>query len=74
MRLVEITKFLAVSSEVRTLDEIFSQETGFDAWVNEYGDLPGMCNMPNPDEAIDKALGIVQQQIFLTIKFHTGER
>ena len=37
--------------------------------VFEYGDLPGMCNMPNPDGAIDKALGIAQQQIFLPIKF-----
>ena len=39
--------------------------------VFEYGDLPGMCNMPNPDGAIDKALGIAQQQIFLPVKFRT---
>ena len=38
--------------------------------VFEYGDFPqsGMCNMPNPDGAIDKALGISQQQIFLPLK------
>ena len=39
--------------------------------VFEYGDFPqsGMCNMPNADGAIDKALGIAQQQIFLPLKF-----
>ena len=39
MRLVEIPKFRAVSSGVRTLDEIFSQENGFDAWVNAHRNL-----------------------------------
>jgi len=45
-------------------------------WINdndvfEYGDFPknGMCNMANPDGAIDKALGIAQQQIYLPLKF-----
>lgn len=45
-------------------------------WINhsdvfEYGDFPksGMCNMPNPDGIIDKALNIAQQQIFLPLKF-----
>ena len=49
---------------------------GMFAWINssevfEYGDFPisGMSNMPNPDGAIDKALGIAQQQIFLPLKF-----
>lgn len=39
--------------------------------VFEYGDFPksGMCNMPNCEGAIDKALGIAQQQIFLSLKF-----
>lgn len=39
--------------------------------VFAYGDFPlsGMCNMPNPDGALDKALGIAQQQIFLPLKF-----
>lgn len=38
--------------------------------VFEYGDFPksGMCNMPNPDGAADRAMGIAQQQIFLPIK------
>jgi len=39
--------------------------------VFEYGDFPksGMCNMPNADGIIDETLGIVQQQIFLPLKF-----
>ena len=38
-----------------------------------YGGFPesGMCNMPNPDGRIDKALGISQQQIFLPLRFVT---
>ena len=41
-----------------------------DSNVFEYGDFPksGMCNMPNPGGAFDKALGIAQQQIYLPIK------
>ena len=45
-------------------------------WINEsdifeYGDFPksGMCNMPNAGGAIDKALGIAQQQIYLPLRF-----
>ena len=153
MRLVEIPKFRAVSSGIKTLEEIFFSETSFSAWVDahshlirkhifepqdflwhenddinrstwivavkegvtaedvapyeltefpggmflvatcneldgddvnetvcamhawiaksgvlEFGDLPGMCNMPNPDGALDEALGIAQQQIFLPVK------
>jgi hypothetical protein len=39
--------------------------------VFEYGDFPrsGMCNMPAGDEAIDQALGVSQQQIFLPLKY-----
>jgi hypothetical protein len=42
-----------------------------DSDVFEYGDFPksGMCNMPNPDGAFDKALGIAQQQIYQPLKF-----
>ena len=41
--------------------------------IFEYGDFPksGMCNMPNPDGAFDKALGIAQQQIYLPLKFRS---
>lgn len=46
------------------------------AWIEnsdvfQYGDFPksGMCNMPNPDGAFDKAVGIAQQQIYLPLKF-----
>lgn len=39
--------------------------------VFEKGDYPisGMCNMPNGNGAIDKALDIAQQQIFLPLRF-----
>jgi len=59
-------------------DNVDLNETidGMFAWINsstvfEYGDFPksGMCNMPNGGGAIDKALGIAQQQIFLPLKF-----
>lgn len=69
---------------VATCDELDSEDlnetvAAMREWIAqnkvlEYGDLPGMCNMPNPDGAIDQALGIAQQQIFLPIKFRqTGE-
>lgn len=45
------------------------------AWIENndvftYGDFPqsGMCNMPNPDGAFDKALGIAQQQVYMPLK------
>lgn len=43
--------------------------------VFEMGDYPisGMCNMPNADGAIDKALGIAQQQIYLPLKLRAQE-
>ena len=39
--------------------------------VFDYGDFPksGMCNMPNPDGAFDKALTIAQQQVYLPLKY-----
>jgi len=39
--------------------------------VFEKGDYPasGMCHMPNGGGAVDAALGIAQQEIFLNIKF-----
>ncbi|MGN1369295.1 MAG: GyrI-like domain-containing protein [Aristaeellaceae bacterium] len=58
-------------------DPIDLEETvsGMYDWIRrsdvfEYGDFPpsGMCNMPNPDGALDRALGIAQQQIFLPLK------
>jgi hypothetical protein len=50
-----------------TLDCMFNWIDTSD--VFERGDLPGMCNMVNPDGAIDKALGIAQLEIFLSMKF-----
>lgn len=44
-----------------------------DSDIFEYGDFPksGMCNMPNPSGAFDKALGIAQQQIYLPLKIRS---
>ena len=42
--------------------------------IYEFGDFPesGMCNMPNPDGAFDKTLGIAQQQIYLPLKLRSN--
>ena len=63
----------ANENDSRDLEETVS---GMMDWIRcsevfTYGDFPlsGMCNMPNPDRAIDRALGIAQQQIFLPLKF-----
>ena len=52
-----------------TIDCMMEWISGSD--IFEYGDFPksGMCKMPNPDGAFDKALGIAQQQIYLPLKF-----
>lgn len=49
-------------------------------WINSskvftMGDYPvsGMCNMPNANGAIDNALGITQQQIFLPLKLQSEQ-
>ena len=77
----EIIEFLGGMFLVATADE--SDEEDLNETVNcmvewisgsevfEMGDYPisGMCNMPNPDGAIDKALNIAQQQIYLPLKF-----
>jgi len=57
-----------LNETVTTMREWIAQNEVF-----EYGDLSGMCNMPNSDGAIDMALGIAQQQIFLPIKFKQME-
>lgn len=63
----------ADETDGRDLEETVS---GMMEWISRsevfsYGDFPrsGMCNMPNPDGAIDRALGVAQQQIFLPLKF-----
>jgi hypothetical protein len=68
--------FLVATADESDGDDLEETVGGMFAWINgsevfEYGDFPksGMCNMPNPDGAIDKALGIAQQQIFLPLKF-----
>ena len=74
----EIVEFPGGMFLVATCDELDSDDLNetvlnMREWVDrneifEHGDLPGMCNMPNPDGAIDQALGIAQRQIFLSIK------
>ena len=74
----EIVEFPGGMFLVATCDELDSDDLNetvlnMREWIDrneifEHGDLPGMCNMPNPDGAIDQALGIAQQQIFLSIK------
>lgn len=76
----EIIEFQGGMYLVATADELDPDdlnETVCDMfnWIDasdvfERGDYPlsGMCNMPNPDGAADKALGIAQQQIFLPLR------
>lgn len=68
--------FLVATGDENNNDDLEETVSCMMTWINnsdifEYGDFPrsGMCNMPNPDGAIDKALGIAQQQIFLPMKF-----
>ena len=68
--------FLIATGDENNKDDLEETIGCMRDWINksevfEYGDFPksGMCNMPNVDGAIDKALGIAQQQIFLPLKF-----
>ncbi len=68
--------FLVATGDENDCADLEETVSGMYAWIDgsdvfEYGDFPisGMCNMPNPDGAMDKALGIAQQQIFLPLKF-----
>ena len=77
----EIIEFPGGMFLVATADELDGDDIGKTVdcmmdWIKnsgvfEYGNFPksGMCNMPNADGAIDKALGIAQQQIYLPLKF-----
>lgn len=67
--------FLVATADENDTDDLTETVNTMMSWIQnnavfEYGDFPesGMCNMPNPDGAIDKALGIAQQQIFLPLK------
>lgn len=74
--------FLVATADEKDNQDLEETVSGMMDWINRsetfvYGDFPisGMCNMPNPDGAIDKALGIAQQQIFLPLKFRKdGDR
>jgi hypothetical protein len=68
--------FLVATADELDTDDIEETVSCMHKWINDsgvfdYGDFPksGMCNMPNADGAIDKALGIAQQQIYLPLKF-----
>ena len=68
--------FLVATADEKDAGDLNETVSGMMDWIDHsgvfaYGDFPqsGMCNMPNPDGAIDRALGIAQQQIFLPLKF-----
>ena len=68
--------FLVATGDEKDNDDLEETISCMMDWIKnspvfEYGDFPksGMCNMPNPDGAFDKALNIAQQQIYLPIKF-----
>ncbi len=68
--------YLVATGDEKDSSDLEETIGGMMAWINdsdvfEYGDFPksGMCNMPNADGAIDKAMGIAQQQIYLPLKF-----
>jgi len=67
--------FLVATGDENNNDDLEETINCMMTWIQnsdifEYGDFPksGMCNMPNPDGAFDKALGIAQQQIYLPLK------
>ena len=70
--------FLVATADENDNDDLNETVNCMVKWINnsdvfEMGDYPisGMCNMPNPDGAIDKALNIAQQQIYLPLRFCT---
>lgn len=73
--------FLVATADEADADDLNETVDAMMSWIGdsgvfEYGDFPasGMCNMPDPDGAADKALGIAQQQIFLPLKFRAKGR
>jgi len=73
--------FLVATGDENDSEDLEETISCMMTWINdstifEYGDFPksGMCNMPNPDGAFDKALGIAQQQIYLPLKFRSKSK
>ena len=73
--------FLVATGDESDEDDLNETVADMYKWIEEngvfeYGDFPksGMCNMPNPDGAADKALNIAQQQIFLPLKLRNSEK
>ncbi len=72
--------FLLATADEKDNDDLEKTVSCMREWIDAsgvftYGDYPisGMCNMPNPGGAIDKALGIAQQQIYLPLKFKSNK-
>lgn len=70
--------FLVATADENDSDDLNETVSCMVEWINksdvfEMGDYPisGMCNMPNADGAIDKALNIAQQQIYLPLRFRS---
>ncbi|GHU79315.1 hypothetical protein FACS1894191_1850 [Clostridia bacterium] len=72
--------FLVATADESDSDDLNETVSCMMSWIQssavfEYGDFPksGMSNMPNPDGAFDKALGVAQQQIYLPLKFRDSQ-
>ena len=67
--------YLVATADENDADDINETVSDMMKWISEstvfeYGDFPqsGMCNMPDGNGAVDQALGVSQQQIFLPLK------
>ena len=70
--------FLVATADENDSDDLNETVNCMVEWIKnsdvfKMGDYPisGMCNMPNSGGAIDKALNIAQQQIYLPLKFRS---
>lgn len=68
--------YLAATADESDPEDLNETVCGMMKWIEnsevfDCGDFPqsGMCNMPNPDGEVDRAMGIAQQQIFLPLKY-----
>ena len=67
--------YLIATADENDPEDVNNTVSEMHRWISEsgvfeYGGFPesGMCNMPAPDSAADRALGIAQQQIFLPVR------
>lgn len=73
--------FLVATADEKDDDDLNETVNQMYRWIENsdvfvYGDFPksGMCNMPNPDGAADRAMKIAQQQIFLPLKLRSDTK